>query len=75
MVDLMIDCIQVFLEFKSKCQHGGGNIVLSSMCLSFFPEFQKTNVIMTIDVFLPLKSVFDQDGVLEMVMPHPKGVM
>jgi hypothetical protein len=30
---------------------------------------------MTIDVFLPFELVIDQDGMLEMVTPHPKEVM
>jgi hypothetical protein len=32
-------------------------------------------MIVTLDVFLPLESVIDQDGMLEMVTLHPKGVM
>ncbi len=49
--------------------------MLPSPCLSFFEKFQITNIITTVDVSPPLKIIFNQNGVLEMVMPHPKGVM
>jgi hypothetical protein len=63
------------LQFKEIINFSFINYDYCSITMSFFPKFQKISIIMTIDVSLPLKSILDQGGMLEMVTPHAKGVM